>query len=88
VITSRNSIGILPLKIIVPLTDWKDQYQTRVWMILRLDPTPENGLSKRSAADVFPVWSVSETRLIRQLGKLTDLKMRLIAQALAIVLSI
>jgi mRNA interferase MazF len=53
-----------------------------------LQPTPENGLSKISGADTFQVRSVSETRLVKQLGQLDDDTMQLIADALAIVLAI
>ncbi|NJO43797.1 MAG: type II toxin-antitoxin system PemK/MazF family toxin [Cyanobacteria bacterium RU_5_0] len=85
VIVSRDSIGILPLKVIVPITDWKIQYQTRVWMV-RLVPNSVIDLSKTSVADTFQVRSISATRLIRQLGKLTDLEMQVISEALALVL--
>lgn len=69
VIVNNDSIGILPLKVIVPITDWKDRYETRAWMI-RIEPSLENRLGKTSAADTFQVRSVSQTRLVRQLGNL------------------
>ena len=53
-----------------------------------LEPTAENGLSKLSAADTFQVRSVSQQRLIRQLGTLCDETMQTITRALAIVLKI
>lgn len=87
VIVNDNAIGILPLKVIVPITDWKESFITRPWMVY-LEPTTENGLSKQSSADAFQVRSVSETRLVKQLGKLDKTTMQKIAAALAIVLSI
>jgi mRNA interferase MazF len=48
----------------------------------------DNNLSKISAADTFQVRSVAQERFVRQLGKLSDPKMREITRALAIVLSI
>lgn len=86
-IVSKDSIGILPLKVIVPITKWREQYVDREWMV-RLEPSAENGLRKLSAAGTFQVSSVSQERLIRQLGNLSDAAMQEIATALAIVLSI
>ncbi|AFY53719.1 growth inhibitor [Rivularia sp. PCC 7116] len=87
VIVNDNAIGILPLKVIVPITDWKERFAIRPWMI-KVEPNTENSLVKVSAIDTFQIRSVSETRLIKQLGKLSDTQMELVSQALAIVLSI
>ena len=87
VIVNDNAIGILPLKVIVPITDWKERFAIRPWMV-KVEPTTEDSLVKVSAVDTFQIRSVSETRLIRHLGKLSDTKMQLVSQALAIVLSI
>jgi mRNA interferase MazF len=43
VIASHDAIGILPLKVIVPITEWKDRYAVAPWMV-RLDPDGQNGL--------------------------------------------
>ena len=56
--------------------------------MVRLEPTAENGLSKLSAADTFQVRSVSQQRLVRQLGRISDTAMQEITRALAIVLNI
>ncbi|NJL35705.1 MAG: type II toxin-antitoxin system PemK/MazF family toxin [Leptolyngbyaceae cyanobacterium RM2_2_4] len=87
VIVNDDAVGILPLKIIVPITDWKERYATRPWMV-KLEPSSENGLSKSSAVDTFQIRSVSETRLIRLLGKLTNTEIAAISEALATVLSL
>ena len=50
IIVSSNAIGILPLKIIVPITDWKTHYTKVPWMI-KLTPDTENNLHKISAVD-------------------------------------
>lgn len=47
VIISDDALGKLPLKIIVPVTDWKDHYQVAPWMV-KIYPSVENGLSKIS----------------------------------------
>ena len=87
VIVNDDAIGILPLKVIVPITDWKDRYAVAPWMV-RLEPDVTNGLEKPSVADAFQVRSVSQDRFVRRLGVLSDAAMKTIAQALAVVLSI
>lgn len=63
IIVNDDTIGTLPLRVIVPITDWKDRYKLAVWMV-RLEPDKENGLNKLSAADAFQVRSVAQERLI------------------------
>ncbi len=87
VIVSDDRIGILPLKVIVPITGWRPEHQQKSWMV-RINPNEENGLSKPSAADAFQVRSVSQTRLINQIGNLSDIEMDAIANALIAVLSL
>ncbi len=71
VITSSNEIGILPLKIIVPITDYKTHYDGLPWM-LELSPSGLNNLSKRSVVDLFQLRTVSNVRLIRNIGKVME----------------
>lgn len=80
VIISSDLIGILPLKVIVPFTDWKDRYASAPW-IVRIDPDDNNGLSKPSALDGLQVRSVSQQRLVKHLGVLTPLQVAQIVQA-------
>jgi mRNA interferase MazF len=68
VFVSDNAVGILPLKVIVPITDWKDRYAIAPWMV-RLEPDRTNGLSKPSAADAFQVRSVAQQRFTQRLGE-------------------
>jgi mRNA interferase MazF len=70
-IVSENDLGKLPLRIIAPITDWKDNYAFAPWMV-KLEPTVKNGLSKSSSIDCFQVRSVSQERLIKKLGYITD----------------
>jgi mRNA interferase MazF len=86
VIVNDDAIGILPLRVIVPITAWQERYAIAPWMV-RLDPDAENGLDKPSAADAFQVRSVSQTRFVRQLGKVSAQALQNITRALAIVLA-
>ena len=85
VIISSDLVGILPLKIIVPFTDWKDRYASAAWMV-RIEPEENNGLSKSSAADGLQVRSVSQHRLVKRLGVLPSIQVAQIVQAVVNVL--
>jgi mRNA interferase MazF len=70
-IVNDDALGRLPLKVIVPITDWKEHYTIAPWMV-KIEPDIENGLVKTSSVDCFQIRSVSEKRLIKQLGKITS----------------
>jgi len=86
-VVSDDEVGILRLKVIVPITAWNDLFSPLDWMV-RLEPSSENGLAKVSAADAFQVRSVSQQRFVRQLGTLSETIMEEIAEALTIVLDL
>ncbi len=85
VIVSSDLVGILPIKVIVPLTEWKDRYSKAPWMV-RIDPDSLNGLTKPSATDGLQVRSVSQQRLIKRLGLLPDTLIESIVDSINIVL--
>ena len=85
VIISSDLVGILPLKIVVPFTDWKDRYSSAAWMV-RIEPDHQNGLNKISAADGLQVRSISHQRLVKRLGGLTKMQVAQIVQAVVNVL--
>lgn len=87
IIVNDNRIGKLPLKVIVPLTDWKNQYTAAPWMV-RIDPDNKNNLQKSSSADCFQVRSISELRFVKKWGTIDRDKLEEIKTALAIVLTI
>lgn len=85
VIVSSNSIGKLPLRVVVPLTDWKDHYQQAHWMV-KIVPNSTNGLSKPSTADTFQIRSVSTARFIHKIGELQMREMNQIANSIGLVI--
>ena len=87
VIVSRDALARLPLRIIVPLTEWDPRFETAPWHIL-VEASPENGLSKKSSADTFQVRSIPQERLVRQLGVLSPPVMREIGEGLALSLAL
>jgi mRNA interferase MazF len=85
VIVSSNVLGILDLRVIVPITEWKDRYKVSDW-IVRLRPNFQNGLSKDSCADCFQIRSVSTQRFISQIGMLKQSEITQICQAVNLVI--
>jgi mRNA interferase MazF len=85
IIVSEDAIGILPLRVIVPLTDWKEHYQIAPWMV-RIDPDTSNGLSKSSAADAFQIRSVSQSRFVNRLGRISTDQLLEILKAIQTVI--
>ncbi len=69
IIVNDDRLGKLPLKVIVPITDWKDRYDIAPWMV-KIEPNTINGLSKISSADCFQIRSISQERLIKKLGNI------------------
>ena len=83
VVMSVNSIGILSLRVIVPLTEWKERYTRFLWMT-KIEATLESGLSKASAGDAFQVRSISLSRFVKKLGQLSGEEIAEIASKIAL----
>lgn len=87
IVVNDDALGKLPLKVIVPVTDWKEKYSIAPWMI-KIEPDSSNGLSKDSAADCFQVRSVSKDRFVRKIGQVPDIVLDDIKKGLSKVLTI
>jgi len=70
-IVNDNKLGKLPLKVIVPITAWKDHYSIAPWMI-KIEPDEKNGLDKISSIDCFQIRSISHQRLVEKIGEITS----------------
>jgi mRNA interferase MazF len=71
VIVSSDSVGVLPLRIIVPITTWQVSFTSKPWLI-KIMKTARNGLKQDSAADAFQVKSVSIDRFYEKIGTISD----------------
>jgi len=67
VIINDDAIGILPLRVIVPLTEWNKNFYGAVWMV-KIDPNVLNNLKKTSAIDCFQIRSISTKRFLTKIG--------------------
>lgn len=69
IVISSDTVGKLPLKTIVPLTDWSEKYSDYPWMI-KIINNSKNGLSKTSAIDCFQIKNFSDKRFEKKIGKI------------------
>lgn len=83
VVISIPAVGRLPLRIVAPVTEWKDHYSRLPWLV-RIVATKRNGLAKDSAADAFQVKSVSLTRFVSQIGSIAADDLQEISAAVAL----
>jgi mRNA interferase MazF len=87
VVISMDSIGRLPLRMVVPVTDWKPLYGSFPWFV-ELPATASNGLAKDSGADCFQTKSVSEARFVRPLGVVAASQLDEIALAIGLCVGV
>ncbi len=87
VLVNRDALARLPLKIIVPLTEWNESFSRAPWHI-KVEATSQNGLSKPSSADTYQVRSISEKRLIKKIGEIEESIMDLINEGLILSLAL
>ena len=84
-VVGADDIGLLPLCIVVPITNWDDAYVNFPWFV-SLTPSPTNGLTKPSGADSFQVKSVSRERFVERRGKVTGEQFRRVIRAITLCL--
>jgi mRNA interferase MazF len=82
-----NRVGKLPLKIIIPITGWKEHYSIAPWMI-KIEPNERNGLAKTSSLDCFQIRSVSQERLIEKIGEIAPDEINKVQEGIVKVLGI
>lgn len=87
VIVNIDEVGVLPLRIIVPITTWKDRYSQAPWLV-KIKANKQSGLDHTSAADTFQIRSLSVERFIRVIGKVDSDTTSSILESVKIVLGI
>lgn len=85
-VISSDALGILPLKLVVPITGWHPAFDGRIW-IVRVEASKLNGLDKASAIDTLQTKSfdttTAEGRFISRRGILEPDKVNEVAAAIA-----
>jgi mRNA interferase MazF len=84
VVINSDAVGKLPIKLVVPLTEWKDAFEENIWHV-KVDATPSTGLTKTSAADTLQMRSVSTERFQEKIGSLSADVLEDISTAIAAV---
>ena len=84
VILNDDAVGMLPLKIVAPITDYKPKYRHVPWMVT-LNADSRNNLHKKSVVDVFQVRSISQQRLVKKIGIISTTQLQEIFTAIKII---
>jgi len=85
VVLSSDAVGRLPIKLVAPVTDWKDYFAFNIWHV-RIDPDSQNGLSKVSAVDALQLRGMDRQRFIKKLGVVAPAIIEEIVLAVAAVI--
>ena len=85
VVINSNAIGALPIRLVVPLSEWKDYFAPNIWHV-KILPDNANGLAKTSAADALQLRGVDTQRFIQKLGSVSPTVMKSIITAIAAVI--
>jgi mRNA interferase MazF len=82
VVTNDGYNARVPVIQVVPITEWSEK-KARIRTNVSLEPSPENGLSKRSIADCLQTRPIDyRQRMVRVRGELTPLELRTVDQGL------
>jgi len=87
IIVSNQDLGVLPLKIVVPLIGHKEIHNDKSWLVA-VNPNELNGLSKVSTADTLNMRSVSDERIIKKIGVVDEQTYQRLTLAMRVVLDI
>ena len=90
VIVSTDAAARLPVRIVVPLTDWNDSFATSQFHV-RVEVTDAKafeaaGLKKGGVADIMQVRCVSDKRFGQYIAQMSADKMDEIAAAIAAII--
>lgn len=85
VIVSEDTVGILPLRIIVPITDWRERYAVAPWMV-HINPDSANNLNKPLTTDAFQIRPISTARFVKRIGMISIQQLQEIIKAIQTVI--
>ncbi len=70
IINGNFAIG-LDLRIVAPITSWKNDFD-KIWWLVKLNPDEINGLESISVVNCYQLRCVSVARMIKKIGFITD----------------
>lgn len=68
ILNGNFAIG-LDLKIVAPITSWKEDFD-KIWWLYKVKANKKNGLEKDSVINCYQIRTVSEIRFKKKLGEL------------------
>ena len=83
-VLSSDALGKLPIKLVAPITAWKDRFERNQWLVA-VAPNESNGLTKKSAVDVLQLRGLDVSRFEMRLGRLSADLMEEVALAVGLV---
>jgi mRNA interferase MazF len=85
IVINSDAVGTLPLRLVAPLTEWKDAFTGKIWLV-KVTPDGSNGLVKTSAADTLQLRGLDTSRFVQQLGTASESVMESLVTAIAAVI--
>lgn len=86
-VLSRDDVGVLPLRLVVPITTFQAHFEGVPWMV-ELQSDRANGLRHKSVADCFQPHSFDVARFITRWGALDDATTDAVARTVAAVMGL
>jgi mRNA interferase MazF len=84
-VISSDAVGKLPLKLVAPITEWKESFRRNIWHV-EIKPDASNGLDKPSAIDALQIRSVDLSRFIEKKGQVSATILEEVVNAVAAVI--
>lgn len=82
---SSDAIGVLPLRLIAPITEWKEFFARTMWHV-KVEPDRSNGLMKVSSIDTLQLRGIDTSRFLKRLGVVSPATMsRTIAAIMTVI---
>ena len=85
VVVSSDAIGVLPLRLVAPITEWKEYLSRNIWHV-KIEPDRSNGLIKISSVDTLQLRGIDTSRFLKRLGVVSSSIMCAIVAAIAAVI--
>jgi len=84
-VISSDAIGVLPIKLVAPVTEWKGYLAYNIWHVKVL-PDSLNGLTKSSSVDTLQLRGVDTQRFLEKIGTVSPEILRAIVTSIAAVI--
>jgi len=84
-VVSSDSVGVLPIRLVAPITEWKVKFVNNLWHV-KIGPDQNNNLNKDGAVDVLQVRGVDIKRFGGNIGRISAQLMEEVVISLAAVI--